>query len=252
MVATSGGANAKRQPITVAPEVGVGPNGGAIVLFGTGKFVSAEDLGRSSRGVQTLYGVYDSGTSIPAGETRVQLQPRRAVAAAGQPLPAIVGEPFVYGAATTAAASRRGWYFDFPGALDSGERQVSRLALSDGLLFFNTLIPGAEACGASAGGRSCAVNAMTGLSQGGTCVSSTVGLLSSPLLVELGESAYTATDAFGRRTETKKLSVVNVGVPGGSGAARVSTVRPTDGGRVSQVSGRLNWRQIADYRSAKP
>lgn len=252
MVATSGGANAKRQPITVAPEIGVGPNGGAVVLFGTGKFVSAEDMGRASRGVQTLYGVYDSGTSIPAGETRVQLQSRRAVAAAGQPLPAIVGEPFVYGAATKGAASRRGWYFDFPGAIESGERQVSRLALSDGLLFFNTLMPGGETCGASAGGRSCAVNAMTGLSQGGTCVSSTVGLLSSPLLVELGESGYTAADAFGRRTETKKLSVVNVGVPGGGGGARVSTVRPTEGGRVSQVSGRLNWRQIADYRSAKP
>ena len=252
MVAASGGANAKRQPITVAPEVGVGADGGAIVLFGTGKFVSTEDLGRTGRGVQTLYGVYDSGTAIPASETRSQLQARRAVAPAGQPLPAIVGEPFVYGAATIGTASRRGWYFDFPGALESGERQVSRLALSDGLLFFNTLTPGTEACGASAGGRSCAVNAMTGLSQGGTCVSSTVGLLSSPLLVELGESGYTATDAFGRRTETRKLSVINVGLPGGAGAARVSTVRPTESGRVSQVSGRLNWRQIADYRSAKP
>jgi len=252
MVATSGGANAKRQPITVAPEVGVGPNGGAIVLFGTGKFVSAEDMGRASRGAQSLYGVYDSGTAIPASETRTQLQARRAVAAAGQSLPAIVGEPFVYGAGTSSAVSRRGWYFDFPGALELGERQVSRLALSDGYLFFNTLIPNAEACSASGGGRSCAVNAMTGLSQGGTCVPSSVGLLSSPLLVELGEGAFTAADAFGRRTETKKLSVVNVGAPGGSGGARISTARPVEGGQVSLVSGRLNWRQIADYRSAKP
>ena len=93
---------------------------------------------------------------------------------------------------------------------------------------------------------------MTGLSQGGTCVPSGVGLLSSPLLVELGESAYTATDAFGRRTETRKLSVINVGTGGGSGVARMSAVRPVEGGRLSQVSGRLNWRQIADYRSAKP
>lgn len=45
MIAMSGiAADAKRQPITVAPEVGVGPDGGAIVLFGTGKFVSPEDL----------------------------------------------------------------------------------------------------------------------------------------------------------------------------------------------------------------
>lgn len=252
MVATSGGTDAKRQPITVAPEVGAGPNGGAIVLFGTGKFVSADDMGRANRGVQSLYGVYDSGKAIPAGETRTQLQARRAVAAAGQSLPAILGEPFVYGTATGSAVSRRGWYFDFPGALELGERQVSRLTLSDGYLFFNTLIPNAEACSANGGGRSCAVNAMTGLSQGGTCVLSSVGLLSSPLLVELGEGAFTATDAFGRRTETKKVSVINVGVPGGSGGARISTARPVEGGQVSQVSGRLNWRQIADYRGAKP
>ena len=252
MIATTGGADAKRQPITVAPEVGAGPNGGAIVLFGTGKFVSAEDTGRASHGVQTLYGVFDNGTAIPGSESRTRLQPRRSVATPGQPLPAIVGDPFVYGDATSGAASRRGWYFDFPGGPDSGERQVSRLALSDGYLFFNTLIPGAEACGAASGGRSCAVNAMTGLSQGGTCVPSSVGLLSSPLLVELGEGAYTATDSFGRRTGTKKLSVINASVPGGSGGLRMSVAQPVEGGRASQVAGRLNWRQIADFRSVKP
>lgn len=252
VVAMSPGPNAKRQPITVAPEVGAGPNGGAIVLFGTGKFVTAEDIGRASHGVQTLYGVYDSGTAIPAHETRTQLQARTAVAATGQALPAIVGEPFVYGAGNRSVASRRGWYFDFPGSLESGERQVSRLLLSDGYLFFNTLIPNADACGTNGGGRSCAVNAMTGLSQGGTCVPSSVGPLSSPLLVELGEGAYTATDAFGRRSETKKLSVVNVGSRGGSGGAGISTVQPVEGGQVSQVAGRLNWRQVVDFQGAKP
>ncbi|MDQ0569728.1 type IV pilus assembly protein PilY1 [Variovorax paradoxus] len=252
MVATSGGANAKRQPITVVPEVGAGPNGGAIVLFGTGKFVTAEDIGHLSQSVQTLYGVYDAGTAIPAREARTQLQARTAVATSGQALPAIVGEPFVYGTGTRSNASRRGWYFDLPGSEESGERQVSRLALSDGYLFFNTLIPNGKACGANGGGRSCAVNAWTGLSQGGTCVPSSVGPLSSPLLVELGEGAYSATDAFGRRSETKKLSVVNVGSRGGSGRAGISTVQPVEGGRVSQMAGRLNWRQVVDFQEAKP
>ena len=252
MVAMSPGANAKRQPITVAPEVGAGPNGGAIVLFGTGKFVSAEDIGSASRAVQTLYGVYDSGTAIPPHETRTQLQPRTAAAATGRALPAIVGEPFVYGAGNGSVASRRGWYFDLPGSLESGERQVTRLALADGYLFFNTLIPGGDACGASAGGRSCAVNAMTGLSKGGTCVPSTVGPLSSPLLAELGEAAYASPDAFGRRSATKKLSVVNVGLRSGSPGTGISTVQPVEGGNVSQVAGRLNWRQVMDFQGAKP
>ncbi|MCR8961065.1 PilC/PilY family type IV pilus protein [Variovorax sp. S2] len=252
MVAMSPGAGAKRQPITVAPEVGAGPNGGAVVLFGTGKFMSPEDIGSASHAVQTLYGVYDSGTAIPAHETRTQLQPRTAAAAAGQPLPAIVGEPFVYGTGSRSVASRRGWYFDLPGSLDSGERQVTRLALSDGYLFFNTLIPNGDACGVNGGGRSCAVNAMTGLSTGGTCVPSTVGLLSSPLLVALGEGASASPDAFGRRSATKKLSVINAGSGGGPGGAAISTVQPVEGGQVSQVAGRLNWRQIVDFQGAKP
>lgn len=252
MVATSPGSNAKRQPITVAPEVGAGPNGGAIVLFGTGKFVSAEDIGSASHAVQTLYGVYDSGTAIPAQETRTQLQPRTAAVVTGQPLPAIVGEPFVYGTGNRSAVSRRGWYFDLPGSLDSGERQVTRLTLSDGYLFFNTLIPNGNACSANGGGRSCAVNAMTGLSKGGTCVPSTVGLLSSPLLVALGEGAYGSPDAFGRRSATKNLSVINTGFRAGSGGAGISTAQPVEGGQVSQVAGRLSWRQIMDFRGARP
>jgi type IV pilus assembly protein PilY1 len=194
--------------------------------------------------------VYDSGTAIPAHETRTQLQARIAAAAPGQALPAIVGEPFVYGASHGGVASRRGWYFDLPGSLESGERQVTRLALGDGHLFFNTLIPAGEACGVG-GGRSCAVNASTGLSKGGTCVPSTVGPLSSPLLAELGEAAYASRDAFGRRSATKKLSVVNVGSRGSAGAG-ISTVQPVEGGQVSQVAGRLNWRQIKDFQGAKP
>ena len=129
---------------------------------------------------------------------------------------------------------------------------MTRLALSDGYLFFNTLIPNGNACDANGGGRSCAVNAMTGLSKGGTCVRSTVGLLSSPLLVALGEGAYASPDAFGRRSATKKLSVINVGSGGSPGGAAISTVQPVEGGQVSQVAGRLNWRQIVDFQEAKP
>lgn len=239
----------RRQPITIAPEVGMGPGGGAIVLFGTGKFVEVDDL--TSREVQTLYGVYDNDTAVPATETRTQLQVRHVKPDAD---PAgqfdISGDPFVYGDYNSKTSSRRGWYFDLPEAKSHGERQVSQMVLSDGFLVFNTLIPNPNACGAGGGGHSCAVNAMTGLSAGNTCIPSTVGLLGSPLVIQEGEGAFSSTDSFGRRVETRKTSVINLGTGTGSGPG-TSIVSPISGGEVSQVAGRLNWREVANFKDGK-
>jgi len=243
MVAKDG--SGKRQPITVAPEVGVGPNGGAIVLFGTGKFVEVDDL--SSRNVQTLYGVYDSGTAIPAGETRTQLEARKVDSDVADPSQFIVsGDAFVYGSYDSSTSHRRGWYFDLPDAESQGERQVSQMVLSDGYLLFNTLIPNANACGAGGGGHSCAVNAMTGLSSGSTCIPSTVGLLGAPLVIQ-GEGAFSSTDSLGRRVERKRVSVVNLG-PGMGKGPGTSLVNPIAGGTVSQLGGRLNWREVINFK----
>ncbi len=248
MVATvaEGGMAARRQPITVQPEVGIGPGGDAIVLFGTGKFVSPEDLARSGHGLQTMYAVHDNGTAIPAGAARTQLQPRKATIVAGQALSSIAGDAFVSGAFDRKTTSRRGWYFDLPASPDQGERLVSRPVLADGQLFFSTLIPRASACGGDASGRSCAVNAMSGLSKAGTCEPSEAALPGTTHLMQLGAAPHSGTDAFGRRSVTRRLSVIGLGSRGG-----VSTARPAEGGKGAQVAGRLNWRQVIDYRGAK-
>ncbi|TPG26959.1 pilus assembly protein [Variovorax guangxiensis] len=240
-------AGGQRQPITIAPEVGAGPNGGAVVLFGTGKFVEVSDL--STRRAQTIYGFYDDGSAIPAGQARVQLQ-ARTVTANGAGKFTITGDAFAHAAYNSKTSQRRGWYFDLPDAVDSGERQVSQMVLSDGYLLFNTLVPNPNACGVGGGGHSCAVNAMTGLSSGGTCIPSTVGLLSAPLIVQEGDGAFTSTDAFGRRQETKKVAVINLGTGAGQGPG-VTIARPIEGGKVSRVAGRLNWRQVINYKDIK-
>jgi type IV pilus assembly protein PilY1 len=242
----------RRQPITVRPEVGIGPHGGAVVLFGTGKFMSPEDLGRANHGVQTVYGVYDSGAPIPAHAARAQLQSRRAAAVDGSSLLAITGDAFGLGAFDGKTSGRRGWYLDLPASRDKGERVIADPALHGGLLFFNTLIPPASACG-EGGGRSCALNAMTGLSKGGTCVPSEAGMPGAPQVVQLGDSGYSATDSLGRRLETRRLAVINRGGGGGGGGkGALSTAQPAGGGKVTQRAGRMNWRQVVDYRGAKP
>ncbi|MGJ7541796.1 pilus assembly protein [Variovorax sp. LT1R16] len=235
-----------RQPITVPPEVGVGPNGGAILLFGTGKWVEADDVG--SRGVQSIYAVHDNGQAIPGGGARTQLQSRR-VTSEGDRF-RVTGDAFAYGRYSDKTAQRRGWYFDLPNAEDQGERLVSRMVLSDGQLFFNTLIPQASTCSAGGGGHHCAVEAMTGLSAGLTCLPSTVGMPSAPLVVQAGDGAFARTDAFGRRTETKKVEVVSIGTGPGD-APGVSIDRPLAGGKIAQVAGRLNWRRVLHFKDLK-
>lgn len=245
----------KRQPITIAPEVGAGPNGGAIVLFGTGKFVEIDDL--TSRNTQTLYSVYDTGMAISDSETRTHLQQRQVKADiehAGQFT--ISGDAFVYGNYNAKTPHRRGWYFDLPDAESQGERQVSQMVLSDGYLVFNTLIPDSNVCGLEGnggGGHSCAVNAMTGLSSGSTCIPSTVGVLGAPLLIQEGEGAFSSTDTFGRRIERKKVSVINLGSGEGSrpGSAIVSPIAGDAGGVISQIAGRLNWREVLNFKDIR-
>lgn len=237
----------RRQPITVPPEVGAGPNGGALLLFGTGQWVEVDDP--ASRAAQTIYAVHDNGQAITEGKARTQLQSRRATKEGT--LFDVTGDAFAYGGYKDRTSERRGWYFDLPNAEDQGERQVSRLVLSDGQLFFNTLIPQAGACAAGGGGHSCAVNAMTGLSAGLTCIPSTVGMPGSPLIVQAGDGAWSRTDAFGRRTETRKIEVVSIGTGTGDGPG-VSLDRPLAGGRIAQVAGRLNWRRVLHFKELGP
>ncbi len=236
----------QRQPITVPPEVGVGPNGGALLLFGTGKWVEVDDP--ASRSAQSIYAVHDNGQAIPEDGARTQLQARR-VEKDGARFQ-VTGDAFAYGRYNARTAQRRGWYFDLPDAEDRGERLVSRMALDAGQLFFNTLIPQGTVCDAGGGGHSCAVNALTGLSAGPTCIPSTVGMPGAPLIVQAGEGAFGRTDAFGRRIETGKVEVVNIGTGTGDGPG-VSIDRPLASGKVSQVGGRLNWRRVLNFKDLK-
>ena len=194
--------------------------------------------------------MYDNGVAIPAGAARAQLQQRKAGAVDGQAFPPVTGDAFVYGAFDGKTNARRGWYFDLPAGPERGERLVFKPVLGDGQLFFNTLIPDSSACSADGGGRTCAVNAMTGLSQGGTCMPSSAGMLGAPHLGQLGTAGFGATDAFGRRPETKRLAIVSTGARSGRGAG-LSTAQPVGDGNAGQTGRRLNWRQISDFRRAK-
>ncbi len=244
------------QPITMAPLVAYGPNAqSAFVLFGRGKYLEVAD--KSSTQQQSVYMVYDDGTSVldsPAATATSAISGRRRLqagtsTAATASTPGVVSVPsFVLGRATSDddASKRSGWYFDFA---TSGERQVSGAALladdSGSIAVFSSLIPGTSIPGScaspSGGGNVYEVKVAEG---DGLSRVSLVGILGEPLLSEVSSAAtYTPTDNTGRRKKTVTTKVIqqgSLGIPG-SPASKTTTV----------TVGRLSWRQINNYQDLR-
>lgn len=141
------------QPIFAKPLLRVHPDGGVMVLFGTGKLISPGD--RESEDVQTFYGIWDkpgesdglSGNFRGSGGPLVQ-----------QAITAKSGDPATYfmtNHGVSYAAGKRGWFFDL-GVLRDGsgtaalvtprERMVAApLAFGQNLLA-QTFVPSVDSC----------------------------------------------------------------------------------------------------------
>lgn len=129
-------AQGRRQPIGVAPAWLPHPYGGVMLAFGTGRLLTMGD--RSSTGVQTLYGLWDTAR-VGVGASTVQMGPSTAV---GQGWRRLTPSPLVAQQRTEAVrqglqtfyrssrhpvnyrgpAAVRGWYMDLP---EPGERVIS-------------------------------------------------------------------------------------------------------------------------------
>ncbi len=128
------------QAITSAVEVTRHPNGGLMVLFGTGRYLQSVDV--ASVSVQSLYGIRDAGATV-AGRADLQQQTVTDVAASGGSTYRAVSKNAVD------YATKKGWYLDLPGA---GERVVVDPILRNGRFIVATTLPNADPC--SAGGSS--------------------------------------------------------------------------------------------------
>lgn len=127
------------QPITAAPVVGGHTLGGAMVLFGTGRYLGNTDVLDSN--VQSFYGLWDNGSPISTTD-RSELQEQT-----------LVAETIEFGSqvresstTVTVYPSSRGWYMDFNLASGVGERVVTQALLRYERVIFLTLVPSTEAC----------------------------------------------------------------------------------------------------------
>lgn len=227
------GSTAKLQPITGEPVVTNAFFNSKLVSFGTGKFLEPADTITPSPVADSFYTLLDNGDAVSG---RGVLQ-QGSVASDGT----VTIPTFVYGTPlSTTSTLKMGWYFDFDKSI--GERQVSDITAQIRQLFFGSLYPTKGSCG-EGGGRFYAIDALTG---NGVSETSTVGILAAPLVLEIGSSALTPTDATGQRTATKRVAVITQGSKGLKVAA-------SSGGGLSykQQVGRLSWRQINNYRENK-
>jgi len=145
------------QPITAKPSVirhpaypnlsNAAPN--LMVLFGTGQYVSVDDLSNSQ--TQSFYGIWDKGQATD--QTNKQLSRGNLVEQTittgtvnGQDVRITSNAYVPYG--ETDNTKRFGWYIDLHTAdAKTGERIVSNAVVINDVAFFTTYIPNSEVCG---------------------------------------------------------------------------------------------------------
>lgn len=134
-----------KQPITAKPQVGLHPDGGVMVYFGTGKYFEVGDqiIGTPPK-EQTFYAIRDNGSTVAS---RAELQEQ--VIQFEESIPALNIDVRVTSDTTVDYTTKKGWYLDLISPKNGleGERNVSAPILRGGRIIFTTLIPEADPCG---------------------------------------------------------------------------------------------------------
>ena len=142
------------QPITVSPEIATHPQGGTMVMFGTGKYLEAV-IDPASTGQQTFYGIRDAGSAVTVSD-RSNLQVQSIDSTNNS---TVIG---VLNAGSTNVVdwgTEVGWYIDLP---QTGERVSYAPKLYGKTLYFTSLAPNTNACSYGGDSWDYFVNFLTG------------------------------------------------------------------------------------------
>lgn len=253
------GNNYTTQSITAAPDVSYHPNGGYLVLFGTGRFFSPNDQFQASPPVDTFYGIRDNGAPVTLGNnvnSRTTVLQEQTISNARE-VTANGTTREIRDISTTAMdwASKDGWFIDLrvgTNAADArGERVVKKPITTLGRVFFATYEPSDDPCvpdgvsrlyqvGALSGGAMLSLpeqfqeNGEDACPAGGHCggIELAAGAPLSPPVVTT-ERLRTNPDGTVTRTGDQTLSIL---LPDGEviDSLEVARIR----------TGRLRWRQL--------
>jgi type IV pilus assembly protein PilY1 len=133
------------QPITTSPEIIGHPDGGAVILFGTGKYLEAGTDPSSDR-QQTFYGIRDNGAAVSTQTDRSNLQQQRVYNQ-------VTNDATVQSNLRSSTQSaidwttKAGWYMDLARTANvPSERVIFDPKLFGSILYFPTAIPSGDVC----------------------------------------------------------------------------------------------------------
>lgn len=212
------------KPITSPPVVTLHPSGGQLVLFGTGKYLETGDT--TSTYPQTMYGIWDTGSTVTSGQLIAQ------TATVGASYTTISQNAVAY---STTGTVVKGWSLNLP---TSGERLAGIPSVEDGLFTFTTITPSTSPCDFGGSGLVYTVNYYTG------------GMLTYPAFDTNGNGYVTSADSL--------AAGVSIGfAPGGVTRVRGTTndvlvssradgtlVKTPAAKAPATVRGRINWREL--------
>ena len=227
------------QIIHEAPVVLSGPMVGQMETFfifaGTGKFNESAD--KTSSSTNSIFSVYDNGTTRAdeaiTGRDLLQLG-EIDVTEKTVTVPNFVwGRPKTYKDKT----QRAGWFVDLP---VTGERVVGVIQLLGRKAIFNTVIPATAGASGGCGAGSATTNTyIVDIPSGGGTFTTVLGWEPAPLILQNDSATTVSTsDPTGRSVRTKEQIIPTAG----GGSIKVT---------VSELVGRLSWRQINNYLDLK-
>lgn len=228
-----------RQPITAGLTLALHPRTyQPWIFFGTGRMMTAGDL--TARGVQTLYGFIEDGSTKARTGANANLTERtieEAATMSGVPVRAFERRQAL-------PAGSKGWYIDLlqpqsPGpAIAEGERVVSDAQLFGDVLVVSSVIPTADACQADGRGYLNALDAYTGTSTG-------------PSLFDLDGDGFFEDEVIGTGDLPVGSVDLGVGMPTLSELLRGLAVVGGSSGSLGSVQirearnvGRVSWREV--------
>ncbi len=252
----------KAQPITAKPLAVRHPNGGLVILFGTGRYLGATDVTTTDK--QTFYGIWDPDPSAtPSTITRTTLQQQTITT-----LPDLInGQTFRISSATNVCwagdtctdsggnpftGTSKGWYIDLPGlTLRPAERVTSDPLLVGQNVVFTSLAPSSDPC--DFGGTSWlnVLDTTTGKRASESFVNltdnGTGGFTATPIKTDITENGQTVSAAVtslqqdvitSAPTKMDAPYAVNIYTTDSEGRVRVSHLS------AAGLTGRLSWRQL--------